>query len=67
MDWQLVASFGLLAAAVGYLAWKGVKMWRTSQQAGCPGGCGCAKSPAPATPALIPAESLVLRPRERAG
>jgi hypothetical protein len=65
VDWQLFASLALLTAAVVYLALLGVRSWRASQKTGCSGGCGCSKAAAPAAPTLIPAESLVLRSRDR--
>ncbi len=59
MDGQYVVTAGLIALALGYLAWRG---WRTTRRAGCGGGCG-AKAPA-AGPAVtfIPADRLTLRP-----
>ena len=67
MDWQYSASLGVVAAAVGYLAWLGWKTWRTSKK-GCAGGCGCAKIPssqAVTSGTLIAPEQLVIRRPKR--
>ena len=50
-------------ASVAYL---GRRAWRTwSVKSGCAGGCGCAATKKPETPALIGVEELMGRIRER--
>lgn len=65
MDWQLTTVAVLVMAALAYL---GRQTWRTwfGRKSGCGGGCGCSK-PAERNgqAALIPAEQLTLRRRER--
>jgi hypothetical protein len=63
MDWQILMTWLAVGLAAVYVAWRGLRTWRSSKN-GCAGGCGCSKeksADAKATPAIIPAEQLVMR------
>jgi len=62
MDWQFLLTCVTIAAAAGFVVWRGVKALR-SLRGGCSGGCGCSKSSqetkSPKT--LIAPDELTLR------
>jgi len=63
MDEQLTLTVVAIALAVGYVAWRGSRLLKTTPGA-CGGGCGCAKGTPKAEiqpAALIAPEQLMLR------
>jgi hypothetical protein len=62
MDWQLATTCFVIGLAGAYVVRRGWRNWRASKS-GCGGGC-CDKATAPAQPALIPVEQLVIRQRK---
>jgi hypothetical protein len=65
MDWQLAITLGAITLAGSYFIWCGTHAWQNTKAGSCAGGCGCAKSNEQKSAALIPAEQLTMRLKQK--